>query len=113
MIIYDRACRLHTYCLRREPFFFRNTVFRVDIMHYRNHVGCSEGYDPSIYRDPGAHSSTRNMPYVNTQAAEQCNAALQLIRTPAAFMTAQHFMQYARLFLAYRNMRKIAALKKT
>jgi hypothetical protein len=35
VIVYDRACRLHVYVLKREPWFFRNTVFRVDITHYK------------------------------------------------------------------------------
>lgn len=29
VVIYDNACALHSYCLRRAPHFFRDTVFKV------------------------------------------------------------------------------------
>ena len=35
------ACKLHQYCLNREPHFFQNTLFAVDRFHWRGHVGCS------------------------------------------------------------------------
>lgn len=43
-IIYDNACTLHTYCLKREPWFFANTLFFIDNMHQPLHVRCVREY---------------------------------------------------------------------
>lgn len=108
--MYDRACLLHTFCMLREPAFFANTIFRVDITHYKGHANCSEGYNPQLYRHRDAHASDAALPYLNTQMAEQWNALLRNIRTPAAFMTADHFLSYTRTFLARRNLRLMTSL---
>ncbi|XP_070541358.1 uncharacterized protein [Ptychodera flava] len=39
LIVYDNACKLHQYCLNREPVFFQNTIFCVDRLHWKNHKG--------------------------------------------------------------------------
>jgi hypothetical protein len=49
MIVYDNACNLHTYALNRTPVFFRDTSFRVDRLHWRNHTGCPSGYALASY----------------------------------------------------------------
>lgn len=116
MIVYDRACKLHTYVLRREPGFFWNTVFRVDILHYKNHTACSCGYNPAIYRNPSTMSKESNAPFANTQVAEQYYARVAALRTAFAFMTQQHAQEFIRTFVALRNMElqanAAAALKK-
>ena len=40
LFTYDNACRLHVYCLNREPHLFQHTRFAVD----RFHIRCSKGY---------------------------------------------------------------------
>lgn len=110
MLVYDRACRLHTYALRREPWWYHPTVFRVDITHIANHTACSEGYSPYVYRSCSFASSSRNYAFANTEAAEQCNSALKFLRTPCSFMTVGHFMRYTRTFLALRNLEKLKKL---
>lgn len=45
MIVYDNACSLHAYCMKRERAFFARTKFRVDRMHFKGHKGCTWGYD--------------------------------------------------------------------
>ena len=45
MIVYDNACVLHQYCMKREPAFFARTLFRVDRFHFCNHIGCCESYN--------------------------------------------------------------------
>lgn len=106
MIIHDRGCKLHTLALRREPYFFRNTIFRVDAMHYANHVGCSEGYNSKLYSKLGSYSSEANVPRANTQVCEQGNALLKHIRVSCCFMTQHSFMVYTRMYLANKNMNK-------
>ncbi|XP_070550905.1 uncharacterized protein [Ptychodera flava] len=39
IVIYDNSCRLHQYCLNREPRYFMNTTFLVDRLHWKNHTG--------------------------------------------------------------------------
>jgi hypothetical protein len=38
MIVYDNACNLHRYTMRRQPLFFAQTRFAIDRMHQNNHV---------------------------------------------------------------------------
>ena len=47
---YDNACKLHQYCLNREPQFFKQTLFVVHWFHWNIHVGCSSGYSLDTYR---------------------------------------------------------------
>ena len=39
IVVYDNACGLHTYCLKRDPHFFKETRFLVDRFHWNNHTG--------------------------------------------------------------------------
>ncbi|KAJ8349083.1 hypothetical protein SKAU_G00276720 [Synaphobranchus kaupii] len=39
MVFYDNCCRLHAYCLNRDPVFFKNTWFLIDRLHWKNHTG--------------------------------------------------------------------------
>ena len=71
VIVYDNACQLHTYALKREPQRFKRTLFAVDQFHWCGHVGCSSGYNLNLY---SVHKS------LNSQANEQANAGLQHIK---------------------------------
>ena len=73
-ILYDNACKLHQYCLNREPHFLQNTRFAVDRFHWKGHVGCSSDYSLDSYNHlvPPAE--------INSQVNEQANAGLQWIR---------------------------------
>ena len=39
VIVYDNACNLHTYCLNRDPVFFKHSRFLIDRLHWRDHTG--------------------------------------------------------------------------
>ncbi|KAL2092706.1 hypothetical protein ACEWY4_012504 [Coilia grayii] len=66
LVVYDNVCQLHTYALRRDPHFVKDSRFLVDRLHWRNHSGCSEGYNLDAY--------PQNM-CLNSQLAEQtCSA---------------------------------------
>ena len=69
VIIYDNACKLHQYCLNREPHFFSSTLFVVDRFHWRGHVGCSAGYCLDTYKQMALKE-------INSQVNEQANAGL-------------------------------------
>jgi hypothetical protein len=104
MIIYDRACQLAVYALRRAPKYFSNTIFRVDAVHWANHVDCSDGYNVKMFRQLDMISD--NAPFTNTQICEQSNAVLKHIRNQCAFMTQTHFLIYTRLLFYYFNLNK-------
>jgi hypothetical protein len=43
VVIYDNACKLLEYCMNREPTFFQDTIFLIDRLHAKTHVGCTAG----------------------------------------------------------------------
>ncbi|XP_072021477.1 uncharacterized protein [Amphiura filiformis] len=104
VIIYDNACRLHAYCLNREPEFFRNSLFLVDRMHWHNHRSCSSGYNIDSYGD------LLQLNQINTQVNEQANAGLARIKSQLAYMLPDNFIFHAALYLSFRNDKKKAAL---
>ncbi len=62
LVIYDNACHLQIYYLKREPHFFQNTLFRVDRFHWSNHTACASGLNLAVY----AH-----LRHINSQIADQ------------------------------------------
>ena len=111
MVVYDNACNLSRYALKREPGFFAKTRFRIDRVHQAGHVGCHEGYSLTSYPDncPVLSGSMR-LHAMNSQVCEQANSSLESISTQAKFMTQDHFLQYVRYFLYRLNMVKIRTL---
>ena len=95
-IIYVNVCKLHQYCLNREPAFFSNTKFLVDRFHWKGHIDCSTGYSLDAYK----HSKFKE---INSQVNEQANAGLQWIKGQLAYMSLDNFMFTLSLFLAVRT----------
>ena len=112
MVIYDNACNLSRYALKREPGFFARTQFRIDRVHQPGHVGCHEGYSLTTYPDNcpvlGGSTMLRDM---NTQVCEQAHSSLEAISTQTKFMNQGNFLQYVRYFLYRHNMAKIQSLQ--
>ena len=96
MIIYDNCCKLHAYCLNREPVFFQNTRFLVDRFHWHGHIGCSKGYCLDSYKK----IDTR---VINSQVNEQVNAGLKWMQSQLTYMKPANFS----LFLAIKNRHKL------
>ena len=99
IVVYDFACALQEYCLNRAPEFFKGTLFVVDKFHWGGHSSCARSYSPFLY------SRLRS---VNTSIAEQCNAALKMIRSSTSRMAQVSFMLVVRFFLDAWNRKKIA-----
>ncbi|XP_070550589.1 uncharacterized protein [Ptychodera flava] len=97
IVIYDNACKLHQYCLNREPAFFKNTMFLVDRLHWCNHTGCSSGYNMKTYRD------NKEIVELNSQICEQMNASISRIKSQLAYMLPDNFVFHAALFLSIIN----------
>ena len=100
VVIYDNACNLQDYCLSRAPMFFRETRFFVDSFHWLNHESCGVGYKIKDHIDPWLKS-------INTQAAEQNNAALKNYKSMMTRMSQKSFMTVLKTFMCYWNYRKL------
>lgn len=103
MIIYDNACRPHTYCLNQEPEFFQNTRFLVDQLHWRGHVGCSRSYCHDVYTD-------RKVKVINSLVYEQANSVVQKICGQLAYMSIDNYKLHCALFLALKDIDKMCKL---
>ncbi|GAQ90744.1 hypothetical protein KFL_006790070 [Klebsormidium nitens] len=77
-LVYDNACKLRAYVMRREPTFFAEVRFLVDRFHFQRTTSeahkCGPSYNPDYY------DSVR---WVNTSAVESCNAFLVNFKTQA------------------------------
>ncbi|XP_056021296.1 uncharacterized protein LOC125649645 isoform X2 [Ostrea edulis] len=102
MVIYDNACRMHSYCLNRHPDFFKDTWFLVDRLHWFNHRGCNDGYNLNEY----VQFNT-----INSQAAEQCNSSLGKLKSMLSYMTNYNFHLHCKFYLWVLNKRKQNANK--
>jgi hypothetical protein len=103
VIIYDNACKLHAYCLNREPGYFKNTQFFVDKLHWKNHTGCSPGYNLNLYSWGDS---------INSQAVEQGNSGLKKLKGSLSYMSAEHFVDHCKLYLFMKNEKKLAKIAK-
>ena len=95
-IIYDNACKLHSFCLNREPDFFKNTLFLVDRFHYRGHKACSLGYCCDLYL-------SFNHKIINTSVNEQANSSIQKLKPQLSYMKVPNFMKTLSLFFCVKN----------
>ena len=112
MVIYDNACNLSRYALKREPGHFAKTQFRIDRVHQPGHVGCHEGYNLTSYPDNcSVLGGSMNLSAMNTQVCEQAHSSLEAISTQAKFMSQGNFLQYVRYFLYRQNLAKIQKIQ--
>ncbi len=105
VIVYDFACDLAAYCLRREYLFFRETLFVIDQFHAYNHT-CSEVYKIVTYKNTNA-----SIRFLNCSAAEQGNAGLQKTRKSTYRMLPTNLMLFVRLQLEVHNRRVMKQLQ--
>ena len=96
VIFYDNACNLHDYCIKREPEFFKDTLFFSDRFHQPDHTRCSTGYDINSF---GWGK------FINTQVAEIGNSPISKFKTQTTFMTIDHFYLYMRFWSVGYNRR--------
>ncbi|GAQ89061.1 hypothetical protein KFL_004840010, partial [Klebsormidium nitens] len=86
-LIYDNACKLQAYCMRREPAFFADVRFLVDRFHFQRTDAeahkCGPGFNPDYY------DAVR---WVNTSAVESCNSYLIRFKVLAWFSSLDTFL---------------------
>jgi hypothetical protein len=114
LVCYDNACNLLEYCFNREPFFFKDYIFVVDRMHFKNHKNCTAGRTLLIFvftMTPvcAGHNidSFFWAEFFNSQVAEQANSSTGKLQTQSSFMTVHHFTIYLRFFAAEFNRHKL------
>ena len=117
-IVYDNACGLHTYCLNRDPNFFKTTKFLVDRFHWSNHrgkyfvcftnlclntviIGCSRAYNIEYYP---------SLNHLNTEVNEQANSSISKLKSQLSYMNEGNFFNHLKLFLWHRNQTKIKSI---
>jgi hypothetical protein len=98
IIVYDFACQLGTYCMSREPEFFKDTCFVIDQLHAKGHVGCSQASFASNYMQ--VRTDLQNL---NTSAAECSNSGLGRIRKSGSYMIERNAVQYSFIYLNIWN----------
>lgn len=107
VVVYDNACNLQRYVLKRAPHFFRHTAFRIDRLHIFAHKGqvpvlsmvstCVNesqhmSFSGAAVLQPDeypAHMPVADgigLKMLNTQVAEQVNSLLESIRTQVSII---------------------------
>jgi hypothetical protein len=100
-LVYDFGCAALDYCLNRLPGWFKDMVVVVDRMHWDNHTACCSSFNMRIYED---------LDGVNSQIAEQCNAALRKINPTLHRSSQPFFMVMLRQYLHAWNTKKMGVL---
>lgn len=101
VVVYDFACQLQSYCMSREPKFFKDTLFAIDEMHAKGHTNCSQACFISNYMLVRPHLTKRN-----SSAAECSNSGLNRIRKSVSYMNQSHAIWYTYVYLSIWNRRK-------
>ena len=95
-IVYDNGCKLHSYCLNREPPLYKGTHFLLIDSTGGGHIGCSKGYCLDEY-------NTAEVRSLNSQVNEQANSGLQRIKGHLSYMKSDNFRFTLSLFLSITN----------
>ena len=96
VVIYDFACKMHKYALRRFPYRIRRHQFVIDRHHQANHTGCSEAYDMKLFPF---------MNNVNSQLAEQLNNSLRKLSTVSAYSKFETYVKILEIFITVKNLK--------
>ena len=102
-IVYDNGCKLHAYCLNREPALYKGTKFFIDRFHWKGHIDCSRGYCLNDYKSPEIRR-------LNSQVNKQANSELQCIKGQLSYIKPENFRFALSLLLGICNMHKIGKL---
>ncbi|KAF8057790.1 hypothetical protein FPV67DRAFT_1429432 [Lyophyllum atratum] len=107
-IIYDFACALGPYCLIREPAFFAESTYGIDIFHASDHKKCA----PAAFLETYMAVDPR-LALVNSSAAECGNGGIKRIRKSVSYMGQARAIMYTKVFLSVWNRLRIRAFSCT
>ena len=96
VIVYDFACKMHKYALRRFPYRIRRFQFVIDRHHQVNHTSCSQSYNMSKYPF---------MNNINSQLAEQLNNSLRKLATVSAYSKYETYKKVLEIFITVKNLK--------
>jgi hypothetical protein len=97
VLVYDFGCAVLDYCLNRLPDWFKDMMAVVDKFHWSNHNSCCSSFNSRVYQD---------VKMINSQVAEQCNAALRRINPTLHKSSQPFFMAVLRQYLRGWNAKK-------
>jgi len=99
VIVYDFACRLHTYCFRRDPMYFWLVLFLIDRFHTENHAACA-----ILYRFKPWYNNRRDIANFITTAMEKVNAKIRKkLEKTLRCMNLHNAVYYLCMFLVEQN----------
>uniref|UniRef100_A0A8H8CF18 HMG domain-containing protein n=1 Tax=Psilocybe cubensis TaxID=181762 RepID=A0A8H8CF18_PSICU len=107
VIVYDFACALQPYCMSREPDFFKNTRFVIDIFHSSEHK-CGEACFLATYCQENP-----DLLRLNSSAAECGNSGISKIRKGVSYMTQDRAVMYMKVFFSLWNRQQIRKMERT
>ena len=100
LTVMDFACKYISYCMRREPGFFRNGIKAIDEMHgTHSHVSCSNAARITVFKD----SKLPMYSNLNDSSAEQRNVRVNKIKDSARYFRKEIFMTIVTLVLSADN----------
>ncbi|KAH9478163.1 hypothetical protein JR316_0008616 [Psilocybe cubensis] len=105
VVVYDFACALQPYCMSREPEFFKDTLFAIDIFHSSEHK-CGEACFLSTYC-----ADNPELLKLNSSAAECGNSGIAKIRKAVSYMTQERAVMYMRVFFSIWNRQQIQKME--
>ncbi|KAJ3773143.1 hypothetical protein FB446DRAFT_642170, partial [Lentinula raphanica] len=106
-VIYDFACSLGPYCMSREPEFFADTKFMIDVFHSYGHTRCSSASFVKSYMEVDS-----TLAGLNSSAAECGNSGIRRIRKSVSYMKQGHAIIYTWVFLSVWNRMKMRRIEK-
>lgn len=80
-LVFDIACELHVYLLKRFPFEISSIKFRVDAFHGKGHVSCQPGEMLHVVRSTRQVSEDLQF---NSSAAENSNSSTRRLANMVA-----------------------------
>ncbi|GAQ87753.1 hypothetical protein KFL_003750030 [Klebsormidium nitens] len=98
-VVYDNACQLRNYCMRREPAFFSDVTFVVDRFHYAKAGAEVHKCGPS-----NATEYYDALRWVNTSAVESVNSFLKKFRVLGWYSGLQSLMVFLPILLSGFNL---------
>ncbi|GAQ90961.1 hypothetical protein KFL_007070070 [Klebsormidium nitens] len=97
-VVYDNACQLRNYCMRREPAFFSDVTFVVDRFHYAKAGAEVHKCGPS-----NATEYYDALRWVNTSAVESVNSFLKKFRVLGWYSGLSSLMVFLPILLSGFN----------
>ena len=97
VIVYDDACHLQLYCVKREPALFKDTKFIIDNFHASGHT-CTKGYHMVTY------SRDKRINTLNSNLVEQANKQFRYLTSQIACMQSDNAIMHLAVFVAHHNL---------